>query len=204
MTFLKLLALTGFAASLAIGTAQATIVTGTGTFADTGAVNNNLNFTGTVNNADITGLDLALNTPYTFNDFLDIAATDTAGSFFGTTKTDTIATNFIFTSPGDASGSVTGSGSDTAYKFLGHITGSDGTITWDNPSAINFADGAILNITLGSADFAAFSDKVQNVKISATFDLIQAPIAVPEPGSFMVFGTALIGLGLVLRRRTKA
>ncbi len=205
MIFPKLLALTGLAAFLAIGTAQATVIAGTGTFVDTGSATNNLNFIGTVNNAEIANLNLALGQSVKFSDFLNIQATDTAAAFIGTaTRKDSIATNFTFTLPTDATGSVTGTGTDSTYSLGGYVFFSNGTIAWTNPGEVDFTDGAILDISLSNTSFITGGTVANDVDVAATFTLIKAPTPVPEPGSFLLLGTALAGLGVVLRRRNKA
>lgn len=61
---------------------------------------------------------------------------------------------------------------------------------------VTFADDAVMDITLYN-----WSDWNMSPQIS--FDLISGPgTLVPEPASFAVLGTALLGLGVMLRRRS--
>jgi hypothetical protein len=194
------------AALLMAGAAQATIVSGTGTFADSGPAGNGLNFTGMTNNSLITNLDLTVGTPVTLNDFVTISTTDTTGSFLGTTEKDNIAENFSFTLPSALSGSLSGTGSETVYTgFFGIVDGVSGKISWNNPLTLDFTDGAILQISLGDATFDAsgyFSDPNQSVDVNATLKLVQdpTPTSVPTPGSLTLLATALLGLGIFCRR----
>jgi hypothetical protein len=196
------------AALLTAGAAQATTVSGTGTFVDNGPAGNGLNFTGVTNNSLLTNLDLTAGTPVILTDFVTISTTDTTGSFFGTTEKDNIAENFSFTLPSSLSGSLAGSGSETVYTgFFGIVDGVSGKISWDNPLTLNFTDGAELQISLSDATFdksGYFTNPNQSVTVNATLDLVQGPDPVPEPGTLLLFGASVIGLAAIMRRRQKA
>jgi len=74
-------------------------------------------------------------------------------------------------------------------------TPNDNTTTIGETLKVSFADNAVLDINLYN-----WSD--WNMSPDISFELVSGPnVTVPEPASFAVFGTALIGLCLARRRR---
>lgn len=189
------------AAFATAGTAHATIFAGTATFTDAGPGNNGLTLSAP--DATISNLNLALNTPLTINNFMAVTFTDSTGSFFGSTATDTVYETFAFTLPSTGTGTVNGSGTDTVYtNFQGHINGADGSITWSNPGVVNFADGAVLDISLSNESFDVNGNhSSQTVSVDATFKMVQDVTAVPEPVSMALLGVGLLGVGMIRRQR---
>ncbi len=194
--------------SLTLGAvaSHATVIQGTGAFSDSGPSGNGLIFSGATNNTALgNGINVSLNTPFTINNFLNVSSNDTNNAFLGNaTATDNVSEAFTFTLPGDGSGSVSGSGTETTASFFGFITGVSGAITWNNPGTVNFADGAVLQISLSSASFDIHGGPNQTVGVNATFDLIQGPTAVPEPGTLALLGSGLLGVGFITTRRRKS
>ena len=77
----------------------------------------------------------------------------------------------------------------TNYGLDSSITVTDGTQV---P-----ASSTVFSTTGGSFDFATFSD-------TATFSSTVSPTPTPEPSSFALLGTGLLGLVETVRRKLKA
>ena len=191
---------------LAAQPAQATLVTGTAAFADTGPASSKVGFTAVFNAGNEFNFDLTAGTPVTISDFLTITsdANALAKKSFGGTATENIATNFTFTQPGAASGTVSGQGTETISKAFGFITEVSGAINWGGPAAIDFADGTIIDIALSDASFdinqlLAFPN--QSVDIDATFTLMSEVHTVPEPAALALLGAGLLGFTALRRRQ---
>jgi hypothetical protein len=197
------ISLLALGASLAIaGSARATVISGSATFKDDGPAGNGLIFSGTADNGALSSLNLTLDTPVTLTNFLTITSNDTNDAFFGKAGAkDNLETDFAFTLPSGGSGTLAGKGKETTDAFFGFIFSTTGAVTWANPAAIDFADGAVLDVSLSTARFNPDGGPDQTVHSSLTLDLIAPPSAVPEPAAFMVLATGLLGLTMVQRRR---
>ena len=138
--------------------------------------------------------DLLLGSPQTFN--LANIKQNAAGS-------STITATFNFTAP------VLGSGASVAGDIF-TITGNarHDTLTGGATSTVNFSDGTILNITLGSAKFDGVSTAYTGLIAPVTFALVQGPTTrevpneIPEPLTISIFGAGVVG-AIAARRRKR-
>ena len=176
MTLVVMFCLTGIARATTITTTNSgssVYVSDNAPFANINASLDDINST----------FDLAQGESATF-DFFNLTAVGIGGGKY------TVKATLAFTDPSDTS--ITGNGSGKFATFFGIISG--GTLNWsDMPQTIIYGNDGILNvdfedgcaITCGCGGGAQVKATITNVKDSTT---------VPEPATFILFGSTLVGL----------
>jgi hypothetical protein len=119
-----------------------------------------------------------------------------------------LSSNFIF-SDGDLGNVPHGFG--TAVLDFGFITGNSGNFSGGSVND-GLLPGESASFTVSGAAFAGFTEaqicnaifvRFQNVNTGAGSDVGVPGTEIPEPSTMLLLGTALIGLGGVVRRRMK-
>jgi hypothetical protein len=132
-------------------------------------------------------LDLTVGTPQTFS---------LVNIFENSDGSSAITATFNFTSP------VMGSGAALAADVFSTPGNSKhDSFTGGATSVVNFSDGAVLDIKLGSASYDGSSGNYDGLIAPVTFSLIAAPTnAIPEPLTISLLGAGFAGI-VALRRR---
>jgi hypothetical protein len=116
-----------------------------------------------------------------------------------------ITVDFTFTLPDNGSAEV--DGKTKGQLVLGGLF-QDGVVRWTGPSEVDFSDGAKLGVNLNNATFntgffGLNPGEKAGADITATFTLLQAPTAVPEPATWAVMLAGFGGIGAAMRQRRR-
>ena len=175
--------------------AHAETFSGTASFTDTSTTHNNgYSFTGSFANPSFS-FNGSVGTVYT--DALTINTAFPSG-FNGFDSSDNLGVALIFTLPNAATSGFNGSGT---FIFYGIGSGND--IDWaSNVQVVTFNDGSSLQLSLPNFDYGSFlgfpiGSHTENLSIK----VLSTAAPTPEPSSLALFGTGVLGLAGVVRRK---
>jgi len=116
-----------------------------------------------------------------------------------------ISVDFSFTQPTSFDGSVGGTTTgDSTFVLIGFL--ENGSVNWNDPVNFSFGNGGVLQVNLNNASFNTGFDaldpgKSEGAQVKATFKLIHASAAVPEPATWAMMIGGFGMTGAMLRRR---
>jgi hypothetical protein len=175
--------------------AHAETFSGTASFTDTSTTHNNgYSFTGSFANPSFS-FNGPVGTVYT--DALTINTTFPFG-FNGFDSSDNLGVVITFILPNPANSGFNGTGT---FSFFGIGTGND--IDWSsNVQVVTFNDGSSLQLSLPNFDYGSFfgfptGSHTEDLSIK----VLSTAAPTPEPSSLALFGTGVLGLAGVVRRK---
>jgi hypothetical protein len=175
---------------------------------------------GSLNNAYAAPITDAAGTPYAENYFsTGLTSPTISNSNLSVSSSDAGVINFQFNSEqkylGLLWGSVDGgTGAENVLSFynngliVGSLTGAEIATAAGIPGSgiQTYGGSAYINadISGGFNQVVAGSQKISFEFAAVTASSTTVPVPVPEPGSLLLLGTSMIGLGIVLRSRRRA
>jgi hypothetical protein len=172
---------------------------GSASFSDTSPLLNNLvYFTGSFASSPFS-FNGGVGTTYT--NLLTVTGLD--ANLINWTDSDQVAVNVAFTAPSIAGATIGGTGTLTdVFKFRGFYWADTGTITWNGPAIVDFADGSELSLVMDSIAL----DGINGVATgSGNLTMtVQKVAQVPEPLTLSLFGVGAAGLIAARRRKRTA
>ena len=178
--------------------AHADTFTGSATFIDSTA-GNRVKYSGSFADPNFT---FAGTLGSTFSDLLTLTPTDNRPGNGVNAVSDAFSISLVFTLPNVASGIQTGTGT-----ISGHPSSATNTITWGNGgvTTFTFTDGSSVKVSIANftfpGDHSAGSENLVFTVLSNPTPIVSRVSSAPEPSSLALFGTGLLGLGGVIRKR---
>jgi|KBSMisStaDraftv2_1062788.scaffolds.fasta_scaffold855290_1 hypothetical protein len=205
MLSFKKIFFTGVVAAIAMSSpawaAPIETFSGSLSFSDTSSpVNNLIGFTGSfaASPFSFTG---GVGSIYT--DLLTITGLD--ANLAPATQSDSVAVNIAFTAPNLANVSIGGDGTLTDTVQFSIFTGlywlDTGTITWNGPATVDFADGSRLGLALDNIQLTGING-VATGSGNLTMT-VQKVAEVPEPLTLSIFAAGLAGIAVRRKRIAK-
>ena len=135
----------------------------------------------------------------TYTDLLTVTGLDL--SLINSTYSDLVAVNIAFAAPNPANVNIGGTGTLTdVFQLRGFYYSDTGTIAWNGPATVDFADGSSLGLALDDIQLTGingFATGSGNLTMT-----VQKVAEVPEPLTLSIFAAGMAGMaGIAVRRR---